>query len=201
MPTEEKPIYKELIVRSVSDILDCLKKWSARMVFRGQARQAWDLAPRLSRLYEHRSIPDTWPRLQSFILADFRKHAIPYLKREPENDFEWLATGQHYGLPTRLLDWTSNPLKATYFAVRDDPETDGAMFALAPTSWGPLLEKHEDLGSIGSDQYLMTIYPHAIDSRIIAQESVFTAFPFPKNRERFPPLEDITEYDGSYFYL
>ena len=43
---------------------------------------------------------------------------------------ELLAALQHYGVPTRFLDFTFNPLIALWFAVEKDAESDGRVFAI-----------------------------------------------------------------------
>ncbi|ELY91195.1 FRG domain-containing protein [Natrinema altunense] len=49
----------------------------------------------------------------------------------PRSVWHLLAIAQHYGLPTRLLDWSFSPLVAAYFATRSgDTEHDGAIWAL-----------------------------------------------------------------------
>jgi len=51
------------------------------------------------------------------MLEEFKRKARPFLEFIPSNDFEWLFLMQHYGVPTRLLDWTTNALVALYFAT------------------------------------------------------------------------------------
>lgn len=45
---------------------------------------------------------------------------------------EIYVLAQHHGLPTRLLDWTTNAMVALFFAVSADPEKDGAIHAMNP---------------------------------------------------------------------
>ncbi len=51
------------------------------------------------------------------LLNEFKRRAVHLVDERPQNDFEWLFIMQHYGVKTRLLDWTTNALVALYFAV------------------------------------------------------------------------------------
>lgn len=55
-------------------------------------------------------------------LDEFEKYGSTYFSTN--NDMEFLSTAQHYGLPTRLLDFTSNPFIALFFAINKEKEED-----------------------------------------------------------------------------
>jgi len=75
------------------------------------------------------------------LLGDFKRYGeikLPNLP-SPNEKLKWVQLAQHYGLPTRLLDWTKNAAIALYFAClkpqneKDNEDTDGAVIILNPT--------------------------------------------------------------------
>lgn len=92
------------------------------VVFRGVADSIdHKLIPSLGRLVDLKDL--TLQQVNDYefeILNTFRLRAFNELPKEPKNNWEWLALAQHYGLSTRLLDWSHSPLVALYFATKPE---------------------------------------------------------------------------------
>jgi len=63
------------------------------------------------------------PELEILFLSKFKSLATPYVESLPngvESYWSWLFQMQHYGVPTRLLDWSRDALVALYFATNPE---------------------------------------------------------------------------------
>lgn len=128
-------------IASLGDYLTLLSSTLSddeRFWFRGHREVAWDLIPsalRFSDLQKRNAALDLMP--------DFRRVAEIKLDRPPypNENLKWLQLAQHYGIPTRLLDWTESATFALYFAC--DPsngvDEDGIVFMLNPQNLRPAM--------------------------------------------------------------
>ncbi|NOQ25299.1 MAG: FRG domain-containing protein [Bacteroidales bacterium] len=118
-------------INSISNLIDILKKnnsdFEEDIWYRGQSNFDWTLSPGLMRLTNAPS--------EGSLLTRFKQSAGMLVKANPKDDFDWLFLMQHYGVPTRLLDWSESPLVALYFAVNNegDDSVDAALWSLKPT--------------------------------------------------------------------
>ena len=115
------------------EVVDHIKP--KRAIFRGQTKRAaefekYQLIPSLGRFksIQEMGVFDLL-KLELEILDTFSNHVLSHVNHLPRNDWEMLALGQHHGLPTRFMDWTTNPLVALYFACRNaKAETDSVVY-------------------------------------------------------------------------
>jgi hypothetical protein len=96
-------------------------------VFRGQSNAAYALESSLQRYV---SGTDRWD-LENHLLRGFARYARKEMQaRDIRIGTEFVALAQHYGLPTRSIDWTYSPFVAAYFATRGRPDVDGVIWAV-----------------------------------------------------------------------
>lgn len=122
------------------ELLDIMGSPKSGNLYRGQAVSTWKLDSSLTR--DKRYIDN----------EDKMYYEILSLKPESfQNDqtvYERLITMQHYGMPTRLMDLTRNPLIAIYFACdnleKNDKEKDGCVYTFCPNEAYPLLNFEDE---------------------------------------------------------
>lgn len=131
---------KDKIIESFEHFHNLFSAWPAqtRYYFRGVSKSYYELIPSIGRSDDVTGYYD-----EQRMLREFKSQAQSYISKTPSNDWEWLALAQHHGLPTRLLDWTTNPLVALYFAVKDNIE---------------ISEKEKADGYDGSSAFYFLIY-------------------------------------------
>jgi hypothetical protein len=102
--------------------------------YRGQCRAEWGLQPGLFRIRKsYEEIREE--RIEDEIREEFivRAPAFSDFKPTGDDDWGWYFLMQHYGAPTRLLDWTDGALLALYFALKNNPgHFDAAVWVLDP---------------------------------------------------------------------
>ena len=122
-------------IHSVADIIGFVKVNALRTyhtctnsmsLYRGQSDYEWHLAPAVYRNDQF--------QFESIYIKELER--IRPLEFTNCDNFDKLVKMQHYGLPTRLLDVTSNPLVALYFACKNRFEKDGAFYYFStPAFW------------------------------------------------------------------
>lgn len=151
--------------------------------FRGQADAKDNLRPGL---YRYKTADENDLR------REFKLRAIPlFNEKVPQNDWELYFMMQHFGVPTRLLDWTEGALQGLYFALRFHKEkTDAAVWVLDPSWLNKIavgtegifemtdIEAKNYLSTIGKKKKLpdlpLAILPPHIAERIAVQKACFT---------------------------
>lgn len=189
---------EELVVTSITNYLIAVENsWDTQM-YRGQGNCDWPVIPSLARkVNEFKGCGwhfDSWANVEDHLLTEFKRLTAPWLNSIPQDRYEWLVLAQHHGVPTVLLDMTTNPLKALFFAVENPQhdDVDGAVYPFEPPSW---FTSTSDIcaDSYADDDKFVCFYPKHINPRLVSQEACFVAFKFPENLE---PFSALTVWDG-----
>ncbi|HJO93701.1 MAG TPA: FRG domain-containing protein [Victivallales bacterium] len=199
----------EIIIKTWSELQNALFDYEIGLTAPGRYRSP----------YAYRGLPENYPKmktslmriggpyieLESSILRNFKKYAdLADINTENEDsEWLWLALAQHYGLPTRLLDWTYSPYVALHFATADTRKSDqdgviwcvnyqkareflpdklkfaihdqGFKFTVNSLNKGAVsLKQLEQLDKELGDSFVIFIEPPSLDSRIVNQYALFS---------------------------
>jgi len=171
-----------------------LGRFRSRYAFRGLSDSNYKLESRLAR---HGG---DFRKLEKHLLRNFKKYAHRSVV-EKDSIWNWLSVAQHYGLPTRLLDWTYSPFVAMHFATADIDtfNVDGVIWAvnyvkthnILPEKLSRKLEEEganvftvemlfesikslTELENLSSDPFILFFEPPSIDDRIVNQFAFFS---------------------------
>lgn len=131
-------------------------------IFRGHCDEEWSLQTSFERMFDETGKPYSEAQeMEIGLIKKFQREAHYY--GIPTFDYlnipEWLSIMQHYGAPTRLLDWTHSPWIGTFFAIIDKKPIDEKNAAIYALNWKKLdsATKSEILNIFNIDNNLMKI--------------------------------------------
>lgn len=215
------PDFLTVVDRAYNTLSDSFRGILNELWFRGQVRTTFTLLPSITRR------PDINATMEDAYLSKFESLVIPYVQQIPAfplpggvpTYWSWLVMMQHYGVSTRLLDWSRYALAALYFATNPEdtgilPGVDAAVWVLNPTKLNqafnfnpnlkpgyiPNMEEPEFTAQFGPhSQVLPNLKPAAAiapvnNPNIQAQRGTFTVYPLKKDLKPLESLNDASDY-------
>jgi hypothetical protein len=177
----------------LAESFEDLHKWvesfgKKTIIYRGLRDLTFELVPKVGRYKKFKNLSaSALQEEEQTMLRLFKEQALPHLDFRPRDDWEWLAIAQHHGLPTRLLDWTRNPLVAAYFAVEREHEGRSVIHAYHSTTFIDTQKYADPFARSKLGKFI----PTHVTKRITAQVGLFTIHPSPTRPFESPEISRL----------
>lgn len=134
---------KEILITDPAEMIREFNSLPNHYIFRGQANADWHLTSSLERVVGSAWCASAARKYEELSLARFqgRFHLYDRENIEPDSKLAWLAIMQHYGVPTRILDFTESPFVALYFALETYRASSGKDLAVYAIDWTAAMKK------------------------------------------------------------
>jgi hypothetical protein len=165
--------------------------------FRGHEDVRWELTPTALR-YKRKN-----DRTRALgLVSEFKRIAEIKLPRPPlpNEELKWVQLARHYGLPTRLLDWTESVTIALYFASLNS-SVDGMVFILNPVDLNRMsYPKNPHIFNAQSDEKVIATYLKLSARETVRGPGTIAINPV-WNSERLMLQKGVFTLHGSRFQL
>lgn len=170
-----------------------------KLRFRGQANKKWKVVPSIYRYSNFKRYQTVF--YEKYILKEKKSKPNPPLTHTTL-DLEWLMLCQHYGIPTRLIDWTFDVLTALFFACYSDEEknSDGSIIICNLSDY-ELFNEYND--SISNKQSLAFINTNIVNPRMHNQFGCFMMWghsSISNNTTETYNLKEYQMHNGNIFF-
>lgn len=162
------------------------------VLYRGQSEKK-ALIPSIAR--DNPKINTT--SLEKEMLSELQRRSNTMIEGQQFDVWDWLVYAQHFGMKTRLLDWTSNPLTALWFAcINENKIGQDSVIYIFQNAENFLLDKSNELTPFNQEK-TRVLKPILNNERIIAQSGWFTAHKFSEQTKSFVDLRRNTDIHHS----
>jgi hypothetical protein len=177
-------------IKTIGNFLEFLRSKrvspQAITLFRGQSKNE-PLLPSISRYDPSNNFQET----EILMLNELKRRTSLLVKENLKDDWDWLVYAQHFGMKTKLLDWTTNPLVALWFAISEKKyfQEPSYLYSLSvvPEDYLTDMERKEGPFRSGKTKILN---PTLNNARIIAQQGWFTSHLYSNSRKKYLPLQE-----------